>query len=62
LVHSRTHDGKLGLDFLPDRGNLCGQEAAVPHLSPTTLTTDEHGLIARSTAGIVRDTRIWAVW
>ena len=27
----------------------------VPHLSPTTLTTDEQGLILRATAGNVRD-------
>jgi len=39
------------LDFLPHRGNLCG----VPHLSPTTLTTDEQRLILRATAGNVRD-------
>jgi hypothetical protein len=37
------------LDFLPHRGNLCGQEATVPHLSPTTLTTDEQRLIRRAT-------------
>lgn len=27
--------GSARLDFLPHRGNLCGQEAPVPHLSPT---------------------------
>ena len=43
------------LDFLPHRGNLCGQEANVPHLSPTTLTTDEQRLILRATTGNVRD-------
>ena len=43
------------LDFLPHRGNLCGQEEAEPHLSPTTLTTDEQRLILRATAGNVRD-------
>jgi integrase len=37
------------------RGNLRGQEAAVPHLSPTTLTTDEQRLILRATAGNLRD-------
>jgi site-specific recombinase XerC len=30
-------------------------EAAVPHLSPTTLTSDEQRLILRATAGNVRD-------
>jgi integrase len=43
------------LDFLPHRANLCGQEATVPHLSPTTLTTDEQRLILRATAGNIRD-------
>src|SRR5882672_7475075 len=43
------------LDFLPHRGNLCGPEAGVRHLSPTTLTTDEQRLILRATAGNVRD-------
>jgi len=43
------------LDFLSHRGNLCGQETAVPHLSPTTLTSDEQRLILRATAGHVRD-------
>ena len=33
------------LDFLPHRGNLCGPEAVVPHLSPTTLTTNEQRLV-----------------
>ena len=28
-----------------ERGNLYGQEAAVPHLSPTTLTTAERRAI-----------------
>ena len=40
------------LDFLPHRGNLCDPEATVPHLSPTTLTTDEQRLILRVTAGM----------
>jgi hypothetical protein len=31
--------------------NLCGQEAAVPHLSPTTLTTDEQRLMPLITTG-----------
>jgi len=43
------------LDFLPRRANLCGQEATVPHLSPTTLTTDEQRLILRASAANVRD-------
>ena len=43
------------LDFVPHRANLCGQEATVPHLSPTTLTIDEQRLILRATAGNVRD-------
>jgi integrase len=43
------------LDFFPHRGNLCGQEATVPHLSPTTLTADEQRLVLRATAGNVRD-------
>jgi integrase/recombinase XerC len=43
------------LDFLPHRGNLSGQEADVPHLSPTTLTTNGQRLILRATAGNVRD-------
>ena len=30
----------------------------MPHLSPTTLTTDEQRLILRATAGNVRDHRI----
>ena len=54
IVVLRTHRGEL-LDFLPHRGNLCGQEATVRHLSPTTLTTDEQRLILRATAGNVRD-------
>jgi integrase len=43
------------LDFLPHRGNLGGQENPVPHLSPTTLTTDEQALILRATAANLRD-------
>jgi len=41
----------VGLDFLTHRATLCGQEATVPHLSPTTLTTDEQRLILRATVG-----------
>ena len=44
----RGREGRL--DFHTHRANLCGQEAAVPHLSPTTLTTDEQRLILRATA------------
>jgi len=43
------------LDFLPHRANLRGQEATVPHLSPTTLTTNEQRLILRATAANIRD-------
>jgi hypothetical protein len=50
LVAARHYGRDVRLDFLPHRGNLCGQEAAVPHLSPTTLTTDEQRLILRATA------------
>jgi hypothetical protein len=50
----RTHR-EDAVDFLPHRGNLCGQEADVPHLSPTTLTVDEQRLILRATTGNVRD-------
>jgi integrase len=51
-----THDGDhVSLDFPPHRANLCGQEVDMPHLSPTTLTTDEQRLILRATAGNVRD-------
>ena len=32
-----------------------GQEATVPHLSPTTLATDEQRLILRATTGNIRD-------
>jgi integrase len=45
----------LRLDFLPLRPNLCGQEATLPHLSPTTLTQDEQLLILRATADNIRD-------
>jgi len=45
----------VGLDFLPHRENLCGPEATVPHLSPTTLTTDEQRAILRATVSNVRD-------
>jgi len=45
----------VGLDFLTHRATLCGQEATVPHLSPTTLTTDEQRLILRASAANVRD-------
>jgi len=44
-----------GLDFLPHRGNLCGEEEAVPHLSPTTLTLDEQQAILRATQVNCRD-------
>jgi hypothetical protein len=53
--------GNVPLDFLPHRGNLCGQENNVPHLSPTTLTTDEQRLILRATAGNVRDHLIFSM-
>jgi integrase/recombinase XerC len=43
------------LDFLPHRANLCGQEAAVPHLSPTTLTVDEQRAVLRVTQANLRD-------
>jgi hypothetical protein len=33
----------------------------VPHLSPTTLTTDEQRLIRRATVGSVRDSTIAAI-
>jgi hypothetical protein len=33
----------------------------VPHLSPTTLTTDEQRLILRATAGNVRDHLIFSM-
>ena len=46
------------LDFLPDRGNLCGQEATAPHLSPTTLTTDDQRRILRASARTFRDQTI----
>ena len=36
-------------------GCLCGREATGPHISPTTMTTDEQRLILRATAGNVRD-------
>jgi integrase len=36
-------------------------EAAVPHLSPTTLTTDEQRLILRATAGNIRDHLIFSL-
>jgi integrase/recombinase XerC len=49
------------LDFLPHRGNLCGQEGTVPHLSPTTLTADEQRLILRATAGNLRDHVIFSL-
>jgi tetratricopeptide (TPR) repeat protein len=55
LIDSRTHDRDEPLDFLPHRGNLCGLENTVPHLSPTTLTTDEQRVILRATAGNLRD-------
>ncbi len=41
----------IPLDFLPHLDPPVG----VPHLSPTTLTTDEQRLILRTTAGNVRD-------
>jgi integrase len=46
------------LGFLPDRGNLCGQEATAPHLSPTTLTTDDQRRILRASARTFRDQTI----
>jgi hypothetical protein len=33
----------------------------VPHLSPTTLTTNEQRMILRATAGNVRDSTIAAI-
>ena len=45
----------VSLDFLPHRGTLCGRENTVPHLSPTTLTTDEQRLILGATVGNLRD-------
>jgi hypothetical protein len=42
------------LEFLNDRANLWGQGAAVPHLSPTTLTNDERAASC-ATAGNTRD-------
>ena len=33
----------------------------MPHLSPTTLTTDEQRLILRATAGNVRDHTIFSL-
>ena len=47
--------GSIRLDVLPNRGDVCGQEEAVPHLSPTTRTTDGQRLILRATARNVRD-------
>jgi hypothetical protein len=44
------------LDFLPRRGNLRGQEAAVSHLSPTTLGAEEQRAIVREPVGNRRDT------
>jgi hypothetical protein len=48
-------NGSDPLDFLPHRGNLGVEEAAVPDLSPTTPTADEQRLILRATAGNLRD-------
>ena len=54
-MDSRARTAATSLDFLPRRGNLCGLEAAVPHLSPTTLTLDEQRAILRATAANLRD-------